>query len=83
MSVAKFNTQEDGFGIMYTTNGDQIFWQTSSEGIVFSGGTGRFKNVSGGYKFAEEPVAGEPYIGPNGKLTIPYLPYKGEGTITY
>ena len=79
--VGKYTSATEGFGIYYAANGDQIFWRQGNEGeIQFTGGTGRFKNASGSFKFAMS--LGEYVAGPNGTLNY-VSSYKGEGQISY
>jgi hypothetical protein len=82
VSVSKWFNEEVGFGIMYAANGDQIFWVTTvGTTIIFTGGTGRFENVSGGFT-ATESSDRIVSPGPNGTLSFVYH-YEGEGSITY
>jgi hypothetical protein len=81
VSVSKWSSQTEAFGILYAANGDQIFWEMSNGPVIFTGGTGRFENVSGSF-MTTEIVDGVPSSGPKGTTTYPAT-YRGEGTITY
>jgi hypothetical protein len=81
VSVSKWSSLTEAFGILYAANGDQIFWEMSNGPIIFTGGTGRFENVSGSF-ITTEIVDETPTSGPKGTTTYPAT-YRGEGTITY
>jgi hypothetical protein len=81
VAVSKWSSTTEAFGILYAPNGDQLFWKISDGPVVFTGGTGRFQNVSGGF-ITTEIVDLPPVEGPDGTHTYPTT-YKGEGTITY
>ena len=83
VGVGKWSSEMEGFGILYAANGDQIFWGTVDGGlnVTFTGGTGRFQNVSGGWTITE--LSGPVLVnGPMGTFSGLY-PYKAKGTITY
>jgi hypothetical protein len=72
---------DHGIGIVFAADGDQIFWEDIGGGvIVFTGGTGRFKGVTGGFNFTVSPLVFVP--GPSGTISVVFT-YMGEGTITY
>ena len=90
VDVGKYEYQYDsvaqewrlvGYGIFYVASGDQIFWKDDgSHAITFTGGTGRFQNVSGEFMFWPTDSFMEP--GPEGTTSFVFN-YYGEGTITY
>lgn len=71
-----------GVGVNTVANGDLVFWSIVAENGVwtatYTGGTGRFMNVSGGFAGAPDVTVGP---GPS-QLTYVFT-YTGHGTITY
>jgi len=87
VNVGKYAINPDtgvviGIGIVHAANGDQIFWRhmEGSNVVEFTGGTGRFQEVSGGFAFTMSDPTFE--LGPEGTMTMIFA-YQGEGTITY
>jgi hypothetical protein len=70
-----------GEGVLTAANGDLIYFKMRSLGWVeFTGGTGRFENVTGGHTI--EPTAPPEQRNVDGQWTVIFS-YTGEGTITY
>jgi hypothetical protein len=70
-----------GEGILTTANGDLIYFKMRNLGWVeFTGGTGRFENVTGGHTI--EPTAPPEQKEVDGQLIVIFR-YTGQGTITY
>jgi hypothetical protein len=72
-----------GSGTGTAANGDQIFWGMpgSSWNTQFTGGTGRFQNLTGGFNvvFQSTPVV----TFPDPNTMVETYTYIGEGTVTY
>ena len=65
-------------GTYFAANGDELYWEVEgymTYTIIFTGGTGKFENATGGYAFELVQIPG-----PEGGMTFAY---KGTGTITY
>ena len=61
-------------------NGDQLFWTQQNTHVVFTGGTGRFENVKGGFEYVPfDTVATED--DPNTRILT--FKYHGVGTVSY
>ena len=81
VDVAKYTDGNHGFGVYFTANGDQIFWEDNGGGVItFTGGTGRFQGVTGEYTLTTPPPVTA--LGPSGTVTLIYT-YTGAGNITY
>jgi len=85
----QFDLDNNGseIGILTAANGDKLFWTEEITGgtaieRIFTGGTGRFENASGGFSTAITPdvefidIDGVPYL-------IVTFSYRATGTITY
>ena len=76
-----------GEGTIVAANGDTIDWKVSenpNDGpnvVVYTDGTGRFQDVSGGFAAEVTPVE-PPIFNQDGTLTL-LLTYVGRGEITY
>jgi hypothetical protein len=71
-------------GVATLANGDELSWAInpgSPNTVVWTGGTGRFEDVSGGFDFVRSPPTLTP--GPTIDLVIVTYDYKGAGTIAY
>jgi hypothetical protein len=69
-------------GVITAANGDQIFYQHGAGTVTFTGGTGRFEGVSGGFTIVTETV-GDPVVDPvAGTMTMNFL-WTATGTINY
>jgi hypothetical protein len=82
VDVGKYDATGFGFGIFYADNGDQIFWKDEYSGgtvIKFTGGTGQFQEVTGGFTASIIDMYEDP--GPEGTYSY-ILVYEGEGTIS-
>lgn len=71
-------------GVATGANGYQVFWELpgSSFAVEWTGGTGRFENLTGGFNIVSQS---EPEVGPGplpGTITITAT-YTGAGTSTY
>ena len=69
-----------GSGAATAANGEQIFWVSHLTQIDFTGGTGRFANVSGGFSFVET-IVDVSFPSPGTLVVI--LTYKGVGSINF
>lgn len=70
-----------GEGVLTAANGDLIYFKMRNLGWVeFTGGTGRFENVTGGHTI--EPTAPPEQWNAEGQWTVSFS-YTGEGIITY
>ncbi len=73
-----------GGGLSVFENGEQVSWVFGNGPyqVNFTGGTGRFENVTGGFNFE---FRGEPKVtpGPGPGFVTWEASYTGEGTITY
>ena len=73
---------ESGGGTVTAANGDILNWVIGeNNSVIFTGGTGRFSNASGGFSSEPRSVAFEP--GPTEGTTKLTIEYTGTGTITY
>ena len=46
-----------GSGTATAANGDQLFWEMHQDTVTYSGGTGGFENITGGFQYtASDPV---------------------------
>ena len=69
-------------GVITAANGDRIFYRHESGTVSFTGGTGRFEGVSGGFTTTPELV-GEPIVDPvAGTMTMNFT-WKARGTIKF
>lgn len=69
-------------GVITAANGDQIHYEHESGIVTFTGGTGRFEGVTGGFATVTEMV-GDPIIDPvAGTMTMNFV-WTATGTITY
>jgi hypothetical protein len=67
-------------GSAVCANGDQLFWQQQDNQIVFTGGTGRFENIKGGFEYVQfDTVPTQP--DPNTRILT--FKYHGVGTVSY
>lgn len=69
-----------GSGAVTAVNGDQIFWVSHGTHVEFTGGTGRFVNVSGEFSFVET-ILDVSFPSP-GTLVVT-LAYTGIGSINF
>ncbi len=67
-------------GTSTAANGDQIFWDMQGDTITFTGGTGRFANITGGFQYTRFNVESTPSSPTTVTITFTY---KGVGTVTY
>lgn len=74
-----------GSGVAVAANGDTLSWQVRSfptpNTIAYTGGTGRFEGVTGGFPGIITSVT-LLSANPDGTLTL-FFTYEGTGTITY
>lgn len=72
-----------GSGTVTAANRGEIYWEMgANNSVVFTGGTGRFAHVSGGFASV---ITAPPVIspGPSPGTIIMMVEYVGTGTITY
>lgn len=75
-------------GFFTSANGDQVFWDAYvnpgiSYTVIFTGGTGRFQNVSGGFDAVYTYRTMEPYPPVPGTDVLVTFGSEGTGTIIY
>jgi len=72
-----------GTGLVFAANGDTLSWTfgTTPNTVVYTGGTGRFQGVTGGF-LGVITSATLLSSNPDGTLTFA-MTYDGSGTITY
>ncbi len=83
-SVGKYVEADGGFygvGILFTANGDQIFWEQPGGNVIkFTGGTGMFQGATGEITYT---VTSTNFVaGPSGTTSL-ISTYTAVGTITY
>ncbi len=75
-----FNTG-DITGTVTAANGDQIFWrETGPNTVTFTGGTGRFEGLAGGFTFV---TSNDTVSFPDANTMVISNTYVGTGTATY
>jgi hypothetical protein len=72
-----------GSGVVFAANGDTLDWiiGTTPNTVVYTGGTGRFQGVTGGFLAVITSVT-PLSSNPDGTVTLA-ITYDGSGTITY
>lgn len=71
-----------GTGLVYAANGDTLSWEVGDPNmVVYTGGTGRFQGVTGGFLAVITSVT-PLSSNEDGTLTLA-INYEGNGTITY
>lgn len=72
-----------GTGVVVAADGDTLSWTfgTTPNTVVYTGGTGRFEGVTGGFpgRITSQTLLS---VNPDGTLTFA-MTYDGSGTITY
>ncbi len=69
-----------GTGTSIAANGDQMFWIMTDTKVTFTGGTGRFENLTGGFEYIRSNLA---TTFPDPNTLVRTFTYDGVGTVTY
>jgi hypothetical protein len=81
VAISKMKADGSDFGIFYAADGDQLFYRGAGNSeAIFTGGTGRFKDATGSFKYTMSDPEYAP--GPEGTMSVTIM-YMGQGTLTY